>query len=333
MKLAQLVRDFGRPLSAPLSGFPGIALTNTSVAQNLRDGNLQARTIKTLNRVVGFDIIFPMMDLTVEAEALGAQVDWEMDELPAVTGKTVETLEDAEAITVPEIGAGNRLDVFVTTCRALKQAFPEKLVWAYALGPFSIAARLMGMTEIALATKIEPEVATATLRKANELLKRYIGALLDTGVDGVMILEPASSILRADDADTFSNTYIRELVELIKARGKTPALHNCGQINHMVEGLCATGIEALSVGSCVDPLEIYRVMPEDTVLMGNLDPTEVFLRSSSEEVRLAARRLSDRMADCERFVISSGCDLPPGVTIENLLAFELATEPEEAVLV
>lgn len=314
-------------MSAPLMGFPGIALTRSTIARNLTDAGLQAESLTALHEEVDFDIVFPMMDLTVEAEALGGTVDWETDEMPTIKGISVVTREDAEAISVPEVGVGNRLDVFVDTCRALKQAFPEKLVWAYVLGPFSTAGRLMGMTDIAVAVKLEPETVHAVLRKCNELLARYTTALLDTGVDGLMVLEPASSLLRADDAEEFSNAYIREIVDLVKSRGKTPALHNCGSIDHLVESLCATGIEALSVGSVSDPAAIYPRLPESVVLMGNLDPTEVFLRGTPWQVREATLRLSSRMADCPRFIISSGCDLPPGVAITNLRAFECLAEP------
>lgn len=317
-------------MCAPLAGSPGIALTNSAVRDNLTDSALQARTLVAMHRAVNFDIAFPMMDLTVETQSFGANVDWEIDELPAITGIKVETMEDAEALVVPEIGDGNRLNVFVETCSALRSAFPEKTVWAYVLGPFSIAGRLMGMTEIAMATKLEPETVHTVLRKCNDLLLKYAKALLETGVDGLMILEPASGMLREEDANEFSNAYVREIVELIKSTGKTPALHNCGNIGHLVESLCATGIEVLHVGSVSDPQAIYPRIPENVVLMGNLDPTEVFLRGTPEAVSAATTKLSDRMADCERFIISSGCDLPPGVSIENLQVFELAATGMES---
>ena len=147
---ADYVRNAGRMLSAPLSGFPGVALTDSTVAENLRDAELQTRTLIALNKEVEFDVIFPMMDLTVETEALGGVVDWETDEMPTVHDITVASREDAEGLVVPEVGVGNRLGVFVKTCRDLKSAFPEKTVWAYVLGPFSIAGRLIGMTETAM---------------------------------------------------------------------------------------------------------------------------------------------------------------------------------------
>ncbi|MHB0998835.1 MAG: uroporphyrinogen decarboxylase family protein [Armatimonadota bacterium] len=332
MRFIDTFNNSGKIWKAPLAGFPGIVLTNSTVADNLHNGSLQAETLIALHKAVDFDIVFPMMDLTVESEALGAAINWSIDELPAVTGIKVASMEDAEALVVPEIGDGNRLNVFVETCTGLKQAFPDKPVWAYVLGPFSIAGRLMGMTEIAIGTKLEPEVVHTVLQKCNDLLKKYIKALLDTGVDGLMVLEPASGMLREDDANEFSNNYIKELIDLIKAEGKTPSLHNCGRIEHLVESLCATGIEALHVGSVTDPLSVYPRIPEDVVLMGNLDPTEIFLRGTPEEVREATISLSNRMADCPRFIISSGCDLPPGVSIENLKAFESAVSYPNKVL-
>jgi uroporphyrinogen decarboxylase len=58
--------------------------------------------------------------------------------------------------------------------------------------------------------------------------------------------------------------------------------------------------------------------------MGNLDPTEVFLRGNPATVEAASKQLISEMADCKRFIISSGCDVPPGASLENLSAFEKA---------
>lgn len=330
---ADVLRNAGRPMLAPLAGFPSVVLTNSSIAENLTNSALQSVSLTSMHRLVDFDIVFPMMDLTVESEALGAKVNWETDAMPTVEGILMQSMEDIEKIAIPEIGEGNRLNVFVETCALLKKTFPDKLVWAYALGPFSIAGRLMGMTDIAIAVKLEPETVHAVLAKCTQLLVNYANALLDTGVDGLMILEPASSLLRVDDATEFSNTYVKQVVDLVKSRDRTPALHNCGSINHLIESFCETGIEALSVGSVVDVSEVYPRLTEDVVLLGNLDPTEVFLRSTPEEVREQADRLSFRMADCERFILSSGCDLPPGVSVENLKAFESAVRQSKAAVI
>lgn len=332
MQFSDYVDSSGRLLCAPLAGLCGKSLTGSSVKENLHDGVLQARTITALQNEMDFDIVFPMMDLTVESEAFGASIDWNIDELPSVKGIRVSSEADVEEMAIPEIGRNNRLSIFVEVCDILRENFVNKPVWAYVLGPFSIAGRLMGMTEIAVATKLEPEVVHATLRKVTDFLLKYTDVLLNTGVDGVMVLEPASGMLRADSAEEFSNSYIKEIVSLIKSRGKTASLHNCGTINHLVEGLCATGIEALHVGSVTNLREIYPRVPENVVVMGNLDPTNVFLRGNPELVKAAARQLIGEMADCRRFVISSGCDVPPGASLGNLAALKRVMTGREYLL-
>lgn len=326
MQFLDVVKHAGRRLNAPLIGFPGLPLTESTVRENLNDPALQAKTIKALHGRFPFDIVFPMMDLTVESEAFGAEIDWELDEMPSIRGILVSDMAQAEALKVPEIGVGNRLNNFVETCSLLRCAFPEKLVWGYVLGPFSISGRLIGMTEVALATKLEPELVHTVLRASTELLKNYIKALLDTGIDGVMILEPASSMLRADDANEFSNCYVKELVDVIRGAGKTSALHNCGNIDHLIEHLCATGIDALHVNVVCNMRDAYQRMPENVVLMGNIDPAGVLLNGSPEVVRRTACSILDQMSDFDRFVLSSGCDVPPGTSLDNVDALAESLE-------
>ena len=56
---------------APLMGLPGIHLTYKTVKENLENAEVQFETIKKLKERFEPDIVFPFMDLSVEAEALG----------------------------------------------------------------------------------------------------------------------------------------------------------------------------------------------------------------------------------------------------------------------
>lgn len=322
MLFLDIVKSSEKILCTPFASFPGTVLTHSTVKENLNNGELQAESIVALQNICDFDVVFPMMDLTVEAEAMGACINWEIDELPAVTGTIIADANDVKNLPNPEVEEGNRLGVFVETCRKLKKEFPHKWVWGYVLGPFSIAGRLMGMTEISLAIKLEPGLVHQVLEKVNALIEKYASALLSTGIDGLVMLEPASGMLDVNDANEFSNNYIKRIVNLIKDKGKTPVLHNCGRVLHLVESLCATGIQVLHVGSVTEPYDIYPRVPENIVLMGNLNPTEIFLRGTPEKVREATINLLKQMVQCNRFVISSGCDIPPGTPIENLKAFK-----------
>jgi uroporphyrinogen decarboxylase len=68
------------------------------------------------------------------------------------------------------------------------------------------------------------------------------------------------------------------------------------------------------------PAALERVA-EQVILSGNLDPAEVFLNGTPESIRAHRRALLDATVAYPNFFVSSGCDLPPGVPVENLTAF------------
>ncbi len=307
---------------APLMGFPGTKLTNTRLKDNLANGDLQYQSIATLYHKYKPDFVFPMMDLTVECEALGACIRHPDDEFPSVEKILIKAPEDLKRLRIPEVGEGNRLGVFVRTLELLVKEMPSNVIKsAYVLGPLSMAGRLMGASELMMNIVMEPGFVHELLAICNELLKKYIDAFLRIGPDSVWILEPTSSLVSLEHANEFSNNYIKELNVRIKKRGVSPVIHNCGKVEHLVESFCDTGIEGLSFGSAVSIPALYSRVPEDIVVFGNLDPTKVFLQMDVNEVRAETDGLLDEMNGAPNFVLSSGCDLPPNTKLENIKAF------------
>jgi uroporphyrinogen decarboxylase len=60
--------------------------------------------------------------------------------------------------------------------------------------------------------------------------------------------------------------------------------------------------------------------------MGNLDPVGVFRMGSAEEVYQKTKNLLLDTQAFNNFIISSGCDIPPGVPESNINAFLKAVE-------
>jgi len=71
------------------------------------------------------------------------------------------------------------------------------------------------------------------------------------------------------------------------------------------------------------PSALGRV-DRELVLCGNLDPAAVFCQGSTDLVTRQVVELLDSTVSRRNFVISSGCDLPPQVPLENLDAFYAA---------
>jgi uroporphyrinogen decarboxylase len=73
-------------------------------------------------------------------------------------------------------------------------------------------------------------------------------------------------------------------------------------------------------GNAVDLQKAMEVMPEDKLVMGNVDP--VLLRyGTRDEVRSAVKKVFAGFAHYENFMISTGCDVPAAAKWENIDAY------------
>ncbi|MGE5559205.1 MAG: uroporphyrinogen decarboxylase family protein [Bacillota bacterium] len=321
MKLYNRINSAKRPIIAPLAGFPGMRLTGGNLQENLTSAARQFDTVSSLYDRFRPDFVFPMMDLTVECEAAGAKVKMS-DEAPAVEGHAVCCAGDLSKLKLPSAGGEGRLHVFIDTVRMIVKNLPTEAVkCGYILGPLSMAGRLMGTTELAVNVALEPEFVHGLLEFCHAFLQEYLSGILASGPDCVWILEPTASLFSPSQAGEFSNAYVRQLMEKIKSAGASPVLHNCGRIGHLMESYSKIGTEGLSVGSCMNLQEVWAQIPPDLVLFGNVDPSGIFLQGTPEMVREETGIILKNMNGKANFILSSGCDLPAGVPLENLAAF------------
>jgi uroporphyrinogen decarboxylase len=81
--------------------------------------------------------------------------------------------------------------------------------------------------------------------------------------------------------------------------------------------MISTGARALHFGNRIDLLKVLEEVPQDILVMGNLDPVEVFKMSDPIKVRDVCTELLDATSEYNNFILSSGCEIPPGVSSSN----------------
>ncbi|WP_290534541.1 uroporphyrinogen decarboxylase family protein [Alistipes sp.] len=304
----------------PIMTHPGIEMVGHNVLDAVTDGDVHAAAILALDAKYPAAGCTAIMDLTVEAEAFGAQVLFNEKEIPNITGRLLHNRSEVEALQIPDMTAG-RIPEYLKADRIVAGKITDKPVFAGAIGPFSLAGRLYDMTEIMMAIYTEPDTARLLLEKCTAFLTDYLRAIKQTGVSGVIIAEPAAGLLSNDDAMSCSTHFIRPMVEELQDENFLIVLHNCGNTGHCTESMVASGARALHFGNKIDMVEALRQVPDGIIAMGNLDPVEVFRQSSAAEVAAQTEELLERTASYANFIISSGCDTPPGVPEANIEAF------------
>lgn len=320
----QISAEVKKPI--PVLSFPAVQLMNVTVRELISDAQLQAEGMCRVAQRVPPGASVSLMDLSVEAECFGAQVRVSDDEVPTIVGCTVNDLEKAKALEIPEVGAG-RTGIYVEAIRRASERIVDRPVLAGVIGPYSLAGRLMDVTEIMYACYDEPETVHMVLDKVTQFLIRYCEAYRDAGANGVVMAEPLAGLLSPELSQEFSCDYVKRIAETVQTDDFIVVYHNCGNaVDRMIPEILSTGCAAYHFGNAIDLRDVLPMIPADKLCMGNVDPAGEFRNGTPESIREATLSLMRDLTKYPNYVVSSGCDIPPMSKWENIDAFFRAAE-------
>lgn len=305
----------------PVLSFPCIQLLGISVQELITNSDMQAKGMKIIADRVDAAASVSLMDLSVEAECFGAEIRTSEDEVPTVTKCVVTSEEQANDLIVPTVGTA-RTGLYLDAIHKAKALITDRPVFAGVIGPFSLAGRLLDVSEAMVYCYDEPQIVHTVLQKATEFIIDYIKEYRKVGADGIVLAEPLAGLLSPSLAAEFSGTYVKKIVEACQDKNFIIIYHNCGNsVLQIIDSILATGSAAYHFGNAIDMAKMMTHIPGDTIAMGNVDPARQFRNGTPGSIREETIRIMDACCKYENFVISSGCDIPPLTPWENIDAF------------
>ena len=310
----------------PVLSFPAVQLMDVSVRELISDSDLQARGMKMVADRTPAAASLSLMDLSVEAECFGSTIHVSDDEVPTVVGSIVRTEEEAEALEVPKIGAA-RSGLYIESMKKAVDLITDRPVLAGVIGPFSLAARLLDVTEIMMDCYDEPDMVHIAMEKCTQFLINYCNAYKEAGANGIVMAEPVTGLLSPALAAEFSSPYVKKIVDAVQDDNFILIYHNCGNNTIlMIDSILETGAAAYHFGNAIDMAEMMKHIPSDIIAMGNVDPASEFRHGTPESIHKATLDIMEKCCQYPNFVISSGCDIPPMSPWENIDAYYKAVE-------
>ena len=323
--MRSLIAD-SRVAAVPIMTHPGIELIGKRVVDAVSDGRVHADAVKALADKYPTAAATVIMDLTVEAEAFGADIAMEPDEVPAVRGHLLSGTADIDRLEVPSLHAG-RVPQYVKATMLAAREITDRPVLAGCIGPYSLAGRLYDMSEIMMLIIESPDAAHRLLTKCTDFILKYCLALKEAGAAGVVMAEPAAGLLSPGICEEFSTPYVKRIIEAVQTDDFIVVYHNCGNsVTQMPDQIVATGAAAYHFGNAIDLAEMLDKMPDDQLVMGNVDPVGAFFNGTPASVREDTLKVMKACSGHKNFLISSGCDIPPKSPWENIDAFFAAVE-------
>ncbi len=284
------------------------------------DAKQMAETAASTFKLFGFESAVVPVDLCVEAEAMGCEINVyphaEGILYPTIKKKLVHN-EDEMNVSVPaDMATRGRVPLLKEAIRLLKADIGNDVaVGSYVLGPFTLAGQIMELNDLLkLSFKKADKVAKLLDVMADALIivaKEYEKA----GADYITVREmgATSDVL---SPRVFKNLILPPLQKVIKEISVFSVLHICGKTNDIVTSMVEAGPTAISVEQKNDLAESRKKLGPDALLFGNVDAYNVLVSGSEELVRTTVRKCIDDGVSA----VWPGCDIWPSVPPENMNA-------------
>ncbi|MEM3677471.1 MAG: uroporphyrinogen decarboxylase family protein [Candidatus Bathyarchaeia archaeon] len=273
----------------------------------------------------GVDAVYVDSDAVVEAEAFGADVVYFEDEVPSMGSPRVKSIEDVEALGMPDPLRDGRMPVWIEATRILSGEAGDRLgVFTNINGPFQVAAQLRGITGMCMDMYRNPELVERLLETTTEAAVRFAQAEVEAGSDAIVMGESLASpnLISPRQFERFVLPYDRKVISEVDAPF---LLHICGDATLIIDLMVATGTRFLEVDTPVDLAKIREKYDNRVGIRGNVS-TSLLLSGTPGEVEEAAKQCIAKAAKGGGFILGSGCEVPKNTPPANLKAMVKAAE-------
>jgi [methyl-Co(III) methanol-specific corrinoid protein]:coenzyme M methyltransferase len=282
------------------------------------DAYKMAKAAASTFKLSGLPSAVVPLDMYVEAEALGAEINFRADrefEFPQVKkaglfGSAKEITEEATKV----LNRG-RIKLVCDAIKLLKEDVGNDVVIGGMIpGPYTLLLLVVDVRNMFIEMKKEPQVVTDALVQLSSFLVEIGTAYKNAGADFITIHDMGGSpaFIGPSKYEQFALPAEKLLIEKLP---KPCILSVCGNVTSSLHLLAQSGADAVSLDQTVD-LKTARLILKDTLVFGNLDPVETLHRGDSAPVAEAVLRAKEAGVDA----VWPGCDLVIQTPIQYIKA-------------
>jgi MtaA/CmuA family methyltransferase len=268
---------------------------------------------------VGYDAFFAYADPLYIPQAFGCNVRFlETGPLADPLPLSITSPQDLDKLPVPDPRKEERLAATLEIIRGLSAYGAGDIpVLGLFEGPITTTCRIFEAELIMRMIYKNPTVLEALLDRVTAFLIEFSRALIENGANVIFLPEPTASAAMISPAAF--RQFVLPRLQTITANLNVPCiLHICGDTSPVLDSIGQTGADVISLDQCMNLSEPRSTLP-GAVIGGNVDPINSLLHGSREQI--AADTLSClRTVGTDRFILMSGCGVPPGTPVEKVAA-------------
>ena len=284
------------------------------------DAQKMAAVAASTFQLFGFECAIVPFDLGVEAEALGAGVNFypaHTDILyPTISRKVSDKIKDLNVQVLSNLASAGRIPVVVEAIQRLKKDVGDQIViGAHVLGPYTLAGQLVNLDDLHKTAFKQTDMVRGKLDAIAQVLIEICKIYRKAGADYVTIREMGAG------GDILSPRMFKMLIkpplERIFSTIESPKiLHMCGDTDGIIDQMDMCGAEVITVDHKNHVAESRKKLNPETLLFGNLNGYEVLVLGKPEDVDKSVKEAIAGGVNA----VWPGCDIWPTVPKDNMEA-------------
>lgn len=282
------------------------------------DAEICAQSLLKAREELDLDCIVTLIDLSVECDAWGQELIYPENEAahPNYDNMIIQDIEEYEKIKKVDYRTSKRMMMHIETCRKLTEAAKGEFpVIAFVFGPLGVLSMLRNQQDMYMDCYDDPEAVHRAAKEVNETLKDYCQALMDTGIQGIMLdtLFASGSIMSKSMWDELEGDLVEELAAAIREKNGLVMIHNCGQKVYFDVQIKRVQPAAISFlyppDDCADFKECKAKYGDITTLIGCVTPANAVI-GTDEGWDQECKDCIDAMGKNGGFILATGCEYP-----------------------
>jgi len=261
--------------------------------------------------------------MAAEPSALGSKIKfWPHN--PPSEYHTLFHIEDIEKFPQYEVESEAYMALTLHRIRMQRQRILDHgyiLPLVTSRGPMCTAGFVRSTTDFMMDLVEKPEWAHKLLDLCTRLIIDWLKAqakAMGPTVEGIFILDDIVGFVNEEHYLEFCHPYLKRICDAFPKHW-VKIYHNDAKVEACLDHLPDVGFNVLNWGKQTDMAEVKARVGGRMCLMGNVNPLEVGVRGTPDEVRAATLDVLDKSGG-EGVILSVGGGTSPGMPRANILA-------------
>ncbi len=284
--------------------------------------DIQSKTFKRFPQITFIPGAWPDYGVGI-LSSFSCQIKWQRNTMPQVSKEALHSEEEIKNLRIPDPQQEGFMPWYLQTLSMFidqADSFVDNMHFLWSFGPGELASYLWGTCKFLGDLIQQPDLMMLLLDKVTLAIIKWLNAQqeINQSADAILLTDDISGLL---SESLYQKCLFPFQQKIISAFPKhLIVFHNDAKSDHILNSIRELGIHVFNLGKSTNLELAAKIFGGKISIMGNLDPLELLIKGSKEEIINEAKYCLSLLRNNSRFILSAGGGLNDGTPVSSIEA-------------